>query len=114
MELVKNPDESSPKQLSPILKIVGIREAMPCTGYNNGCVGAIHVMNEVFNNPDTEAALLIDAENAFNSINRQTALANINIICPSIYRVLYNTYQTPIRMFIHGGGEIISCKGTTH
>ena len=85
-----------------------------CAGDSyNGCVAAIHTMNEVFNNPDMEATLLIDAENAFNSINMQTALANINIICPSIYRVLYDTYQAPIQMFINGGGEIMSCEGTT-
>lgn len=102
-----------------ILKFVGsdIGEAtgclQTCAGYSNGCVAAIHAMNEVFNNLDTEATLLIDAENAFNSIKRQTALANINKICPSIYRLLHNTYQAPIRMFIHGGGEIMSCKGTT-
>ena len=32
---------------------------------------------------DTEAVLLVDADNAFNRIKCQAALHNINILCPS-------------------------------
>ena len=61
---------------------------------------------------DIEAALLVDATNAFNSINRQAALHNINIICPPLAQVLINTYRPPIRLFVTGSGEISSTEGT--
>ena len=32
----------------------------------------------------TEAVLLVDAANAFNSVNRKVFLHNINVVCPSI------------------------------
>ena len=53
------------------------------------------------------------ASNAFNSINRQAALHNISVLCPSLSTVLNNTYQAPIRMIITGSGEISSSEGTT-
>ena len=60
-----------------------------------------------------EAVLLVDATNAFNSVNRQAALHNISILCPSLAHALYNTYQAPVRCVIQGGGEILSTEGTT-
>ena len=41
-------------------------------------------MYQAFAIVETEGALLVDATNALNSINRQAALHNISIICPSI------------------------------
>ena len=38
-------------------------------GQEAGAEAAIHAMQDIFANEDTEAVLLIDAENAFNSIN---------------------------------------------
>ena len=70
-------------------------------------------MQQIFDNQDTEGALLIDAENAFNSINRASALHNISVICPSFSNVLINTYRDPVRLIIPGNGEISSCEGTT-
>ena len=37
-----------------------------------------------------EAVLLIDANNAFNSLNREAALHNIQILCPSFATILIN------------------------
>ena len=70
-------------------------------------------MRVIFNNQDVEGALLIDAENAFNSINRTAALHNINVLCPLLSRVLINTYRDSVRMIVPAGGEIISREGTT-
>ena len=56
---------------------------------------------------------MIDAENAFNSINRTAALHNIHVLCPPFSRVLINSYRNPVRMVIPGSGEIMSCGGTT-
>ena len=38
-------------------------------GQEAGEEAAIHAIQDIFANEDTEAVLLIDAENAFNSIN---------------------------------------------
>lgn len=84
-----------------------------CAGQEGGCEAAIHAMRQIFSDDNTEAALLVDASNAFNLINRQTALHNISFICPSLAQALFNTYQAPIRCVIQGDGEIFSTEGTT-
>ena len=60
-------DASGPLQLS--------------AGQEAGAEAAIHAMQDIFANEDTEAVLLIDAENAFNSISRKVMLHNLNFIC---------------------------------
>ena len=84
-----------------------------CAGQEGGCKAAIHVMRQIFNEEEMEAVLLVDATNAFNSVNRQAALHNISILCPSLAHALYNTYQAPVLCVIQGGGEILSTEGTT-
>ena len=72
--------------------------------------------NEYFCKYKADAILiimLVDASNAFNTINRQAALHNIKAICPPLHQILVNTYQTPIRFIICGDGEITSSEGTT-
>ena len=70
-------------------------------------------MRQTFADEETEGALLVDATNAFNSINRQAALHNISVICPPLAQVLFNTYQAPVRCVIQGSGEVSSSEGTT-
>ena len=84
-----------------------------CAGHEAGCEAAVHAMREIFTLDDTEAILLVDASNAFNAINRQAALHNIQVICPAISTILSNTYQVPVKLFITGEGEIASSEGTT-
>ena len=67
-----------------------------CAGQDGGCEAAVHAMRRIFQDQDTEAALLVDATNAFNSINRKAALHNINIICSPLAQVLINTYRSPV------------------
>jgi len=85
-----------------------------CAGQEAGSEASIHAMNEIFNENDTEAVLPVDAENAFNSINRKTLLHNIEFICPSIARFIYNCYIIPARLFIVGGKELKSLEGRCH
>ena len=61
----------------------------------------------------TKGVVLLDAESAFNHLNRAATLHNIESLCPSLSTVLLNTYQDPVRMVIPGSGEIRSCEGTT-
>ena len=56
---------------------------------------------------------MIDAENAFNFINRKVILHNLKLTCPIIATYIINCYATPSRSFIAGGGENISSEGTT-
>lgn len=57
---------------------------------------------------------MVDAINAFNCINRQATLHNIRVICPAISTVLNNTYQTPVKVFVTGGGGgVESSEGIT-
>ena len=70
-------------------------------------------MRDIFANEDTEADLLIDTENAFNTISRKVMLHNLNFICPIITTYITNCYIAPARLFIIGGGEILSKVGTT-
>ena len=63
-------------------------------------------MNEIMSSVETEAIVLVDSTNAFNTINRQVALHNIGVICPAISTVLNNAYQTPVKLFVTGGGVV--------
>ena len=74
---------------------------------------AIHAMCSIFGEPNTECVLRVDAENAFNSINRLAALHNISVTCPPLSTILINTYRSPVRLVIQGSGEILSNEGTT-
>ena len=67
-----------------------------------GIEAAIHAMREVFENDNTEAVLLVDAENAFNNINREAALQNIKELGPPFHHYLSNTYQPAAKIVIHG------------
>ena len=49
-----------------------------CLGHKSGSEAAVHAMWEVFDSSETEAIILVDATNAFNSLNGQIALRNIN------------------------------------
>ena len=58
-------------------------------------------MKAIFEEESTEAILLVDAENAFNNLNRKAALHNIKQLCPTFHRYLANTYQMPAKMIIN-------------
>ena len=50
----------------------------------------------------SEGMLLIDAKNAFNSLNRHAALRNISLTCPTLATIAINTYREDIQLFIEG------------
>ena len=70
-------------------------------------------MRTIFKNDSTEGCLLVDASNAFNSLNRRAALQNVSVLCPPLSTVLINTYRAAIRIIVPGIGEILSTEGTT-
>jgi hypothetical protein len=83
------------------------------TGLQGGAEAAIHAMKSIFEQDDTEGVILVDASNAFNSLNRKAALHNVQIICPNFATILINTYREPSRMVVFGADDIMSVEGTT-
>ena len=84
-----------------------------CASQPSGCEAAVHAVREIFNDEDCDAVILVDASNAFNSINRKAMLHNIGILCPAMKTFAENCYSTSARLFITGGAEIKSNEGTT-
>ena len=75
-------------------------------------------MREIFGQDDCEAILLVDAKNAFNSMNRKTMLHNIKVKCPPLSTYVNNIYNEPSNLYIHNSGSsgvkvIKSMEGTT-
>ena len=83
-----------------------------CAGQIAGMEAAIHAMHSAFQNNDTEAILLVNASNAFNSLNRQAALHNIRHLCPSLAPILINSYRAATELFVDGQ-VLLSEEGTT-
>ena len=52
-----------------------------CSGIPSGGEAAIHAVRETFTRAGTEGVLLVDASNAFNSLNRKVALLNMRYVC---------------------------------
>ena len=76
------------------------------------CEAGIHAMRGLLESEGTEAVILVDASNAFNSLNREAALRNVRILCPVLAPILVNTYRQPSRLFIDSE-HIWSQEGTT-
>lgn len=101
-----------------IMRVVrqDVREAVGplqlCAGQPAGCEVAVHAMAEIFRDAGTDAVLLVDASNAFNSVNRAAALLNIRTLCPALAPFLTNIYRDSAQLFV-GGETIWSQEGTT-
>ena len=83
-----------------------------CAGQEAACEAGIHAMRNLFEDDGVEAVLLVDASNAFNSLNREAALRNIHIHCPVLAPMLTNMYWTHSMLLIDGN-HILSQEGTT-
>jgi hypothetical protein len=83
-----------------IQQVAGVLQC--CAGQKGGCEAAIHAMQSMASKEETEGVLLIDAENAFNSLNRMNAMANIQALCPSLAKIVINTYRTSTDLYIQG------------
>ena len=68
-------------------------------------------MRRIFEDDGTEGILLVDASNAFNTLNQQAALRNVQNLCPVLAPILVNTYCNHTKLFI-GGERILSREGT--
>ena len=95
---------------SDVLETVGSTQL--CAGQIAAAESAVQAVRECFQLEGTKAVLLVNASNAFNSLNRNVALRTIQFECPAISTFLINTYRQPSELFIDG--EVIySQEGTT-
>lgn len=63
-------------------------------GQISGIEAAVHAIRSTIAMDENEAVLLVDASNAFNSLNRQAALYNISRVCQPLSTILPTlTYQ---------------------
>ena len=83
-----------------------------CGGHESGCEAAVHAMREIFRDSATDGILFVDASNAFNNLNRQAALWNIQYYCPAVAKILINCYRSHACLFV-GGKTLLSQEGTT-
>ena len=81
-------------------------------GHRSGCEAAVHGLRKHFESPETEAVILLDAENAFNSMNRALALHNIKYTCPEVSQFITNTYRSPSKLRV-GEHTLMSEEGWT-
>ena len=83
-----------------------------CTGQDAGCKAVIRDMECIFTEESTEGMILVNATNAFNTLNRQVTLLNCDKICPAMSCVLINTYCDNFQLFVDGDC-VMSKEGTT-
>ena len=84
-----------------------------CTGVEAGIEAAIHAVQKFFNEEGCEAVLLVDADNAFNRLNRKVALHNIQRTCPPLFKYLNNSYNKPAKLYLADGSFLLSEEGVT-
>ena len=48
-----------------------------CAGQMGGCEAAAHAMKQIFDLPEVDGVLLVNAKNAFNELNHQVTLQNV-------------------------------------
>ena len=94
-----------------ILKATGSLQL--CAGQDAGSEAAIHAVYDMFTEDDTEAVLMVDASNAFNSINREAFLHNTKVVCLALATFINNCYSIPSDLFVQGGKHSKSLEGTT-
>ena len=82
-------------------------------GVASGIEAVIHSMKSIFDDEETDIVMLVDADNAFNRLNRQVALENIWHTCPPLAQYLTNTYCSQSKLFLDEGKYIYSQEGTT-
>ncbi len=84
-----------------------------CAGLKGGVEGAIHAVSGLFDS-GAECALLVDATNAFNEMDRAAALWNVRILWPRCSRFLFNTYRGHAALFMcDQSAPLWSRQGTT-
>ena len=85
-----------------------------CAGVAGGVEASIHAVRKMWEDPNVEGILLIDASNAFNAMNRKTALKNLDYTCPELATYLRNLYGTEAELFVANSNHTIFQKRAPH
>ena len=93
-----------------IEEVAGVSQL--CAGTKAGIEGAVHALNELFEvgKSDGRGVLLMDAANAFNSLNRIAVLWNARVLWPRCSRFLFNTYRGWASLVIRGSESVLYSK----
>ena len=83
-----------------------------CAGQEAGSEASIHAVLHNFNEDHAEGVLLIDPSNAFNRLNREVALRDVQLLCPSITTVLKINFHDNAQLFVDGE-TLFSREGPT-
>ena len=83
-----------------------------CAGLGAGIEGAVHALNELFDDHSREGwgVLMVDAKNAFNSLNRMAALWNVCVLWPRCSRFLFNSYRGWGSLVVRGSSSLLYSK----
>ena len=93
------------KLLKPdILK--GAGNLQVCAGQDGGSEAAIHAMKDMFDENGVDGVLLVDASNAFNSLNGEVALRNLFVTCPEMAVFEINMYRSPSKLFVNKDSSV--------
>lgn len=65
-----------------VTRAVGLLQV--CCEFDGGYKAAVHAMQEIFSRDEPEGVLLVDASNAFNSINMQDGCTTLQHYLPII------------------------------
>ena len=80
------------KFLGPEIQTVA-GSAQLCARQPSGCEAAVHAIEVIMSDPSVEGVLIVDARNAFNSLNRAVMLRNLQVLCTSLAVPAINFYQ---------------------
>ena len=78
---------------SDILNVICYQQL--CAGLESGCEVAVNAVVDLFEEDTAHGFIHIDANNAFNSINRTLLLHNVRILSPEIAANINNCYMKP-------------------
>ena len=80
-----------------VKEVTGTRQ---CAGLEGACEAAVKAMDQMYN--DGKAIIVLDAENAYNNLNRHGALRSAAREIPEAYQALMNFYEHPINAYFNG------------
>jgi hypothetical protein len=101
---------------SDVTEVCGSKQL--CSGLPGGIEGAIHTMENIYEENCSQnndwGLLLVDANNAFNSLNRISALLEARVHWHRCSRFFYNTYRGHAELIVSGCSKrIFSKEGVT-